>query len=79
MPGFYSLEFRSVGLVGSCPASGITGPNIPSAVAAIMASDSYTQLSPQVISGSCVTTTLIVRNVQTGSIVSQSSVQVSNL
>ncbi len=79
MPGYYSLEFRGVGAVGSCPSDGIPGNNIPLAVEQIMATNSYTQVSPNVMPGACRVSTLIIRDLKTNSIVSQSTVQVSNL
>lgn len=74
----YALEVRPRTGVGSCPAPAVSGTQAPGAESLLLASDSYTTI-PSVDAGSCLVSTVVIRNTVTGDIVSQASASVDNI
>lgn len=74
----YGLEIRPRTNLGSCPAPATSGTRAPGAESQVLATDSYTSIT-DVPSGSCLVSTIVIRNLVTNEIVSQMSVSVNNL
>ena len=74
----YVLEVRPRTAVGSCPAPATSGTQAPGAESLLLSSDSYTTV-PSVDAGSCLVSTVVIRNTVTGDIVDQASASVDNI
>lgn len=74
----YDFEVRPRTAVGNCPAPTTTGQRSTAAENSFLATDTFTT-STDVALGSCSVLTALIRNVETGTIVSQQSVSVDNL
>lgn len=74
----YELEVRPRTGVGSCPSPVSTGTRAPGAEAQLLSTDSYTSAA-NIDIGSCMVSTIVIREIASGLIISQASAQVSNL
>lgn len=74
----YGLEVRPRTSVGSCPAPAVSGTQAPSAEVNLLNTNSYTAPNPIAV-GSCLVSTVVIRDLATGLVISQASAQVSNL
>lgn len=74
----YSLEIRPRTNVGSCPAPATSGTRASGAESQVLQFDSYTTTN-EVPAGSCLVSTIVIRNTITDEIVSQASASVNNL
>lgn len=73
----YVLEFRNSTAVGSCPVSG-SGADQPGVAESILATGSFVQLGNSVPSGSCRTSSLVIIDLSTGSVIDESAINIDN-
>lgn len=74
----YEFEARPRTATGSCPAPATTGSRSTGAENAFLMNDEYVTLT-DVAPGSCFVVTVLIRNTQTGDVVSQASANVDNV
>lgn len=74
----YVLEVRPRTSAGSCPGPATSGSRSSGAEQSILLYDNYTVLT-SVPAGSCLGTTIVIREIASDTIVSQATAQVSNL
>lgn len=74
----YQLEVRPRTGEGSCPVPTTTGQRASGAEANLLNNSSYTSATT-IPEGSCMTSTVLIRDLDTGSIVSQETAQIDNL
>lgn len=74
----YSLEIRPRTNVGNCPTPATSGTRASGAEAQMLANNSYIATTAVPL-GSCLVSTIVIRNTITDEIVSQASASVNNL
>lgn len=76
--GLYTVEYRFVTSVGSCPASALSGTNSPGNALALLNVGSFVSQS-SVAAGSCRGSVFLVRRLSDNAIISQMSVNIDNV
>ena len=74
----YQLEVRPRTGEGSCPAPATSGQRASGAEANLLNSSSYTSVAT-IPEGSCMTSTVVIRDLDTGTVISQETAQIDNL
>ena len=74
----YDIEVYPRTQAGTCPVPATFGTRATNAEASLLATDSYST-TVNVQSGSCLVSTVVIRELATGTVVSQASAQVSNI
>lgn len=77
--GLYSLELRNATNAGSCPAPIYSGGMLTPQAVELLTLGTTTITTPSVPTGSCRIYTLLVRNIVTGSRVSEKTVSINNV
>lgn len=77
--GYYFLQFYINTEVGFCPNGDPLGTTHPANALALLETGIYTQSAGPIPSGSCRTSTLVIREVGTNNIVSQAIANIDNV